>query len=170
MNPVTFVERMYAAGAKGSFDALAYHPYLYAPDNVRFSKSGARELYDGIRQQMVDNGDGGKQIWATEYGESDDGRGRRHTGRTYLRDFLVKWRTLRRRGTGVRLHHPRPQHRQQRFPRQLRRVSHRLDAEARGGRDAESGLGRVGLSRSQATIRAIDFSGIGSQLGRWRAS
>lgn len=93
MNPITFVERMYAAGAKGFFDALAYHPYLYAPDNVRFSKSGARELYDGIRQQMVDNGDSGKQIWATEYGDSTTGVDEQ-TQAERLRDFIVTWRTL----------------------------------------------------------------------------
>ena len=93
MNPVTYVERMYAAGAKGSFDALAYHPYLYAAANVRFSKSGARDLYNGIRQQMIDNGDGGKQIWATEYGDSttevDEA-----TQADRIRDFIVSWRTL----------------------------------------------------------------------------
>ena len=93
MNPVTFVERMYAAGAKGSFDALAYHPYLYANANVRFSKSGARDLYDGIRQRMIDNGDGGKQIWATEYGDSipevDEA-----TQAARIQDFITTWRGL----------------------------------------------------------------------------
>ena len=28
MNAVDFLERMYANGAKGSFDAVAHHPYL----------------------------------------------------------------------------------------------------------------------------------------------
>jgi hypothetical protein len=93
MSPVTFVERMYAAGAKGFFDALAYHPYLYAGPNARFSKSGARDLYDGIRQQMIDNGDGGKQIWATEYGDStpevDEA-----TQAARIQDFITTWRGL----------------------------------------------------------------------------
>jgi polysaccharide biosynthesis protein PslG len=93
MSPVTYVERMYAAGAKGFFDALAYHPYLYSPANVRFSKSGARELYDGIRQQMIDNGDGGKQIWATEYGDATTNLDEA-TQADRLRDLIVTWRTL----------------------------------------------------------------------------
>ena len=42
---------------------------------------------------MVDNGDGGKKIWTTEYGEPtsvvDEG-----TQAAYLTDFLTKWRTL----------------------------------------------------------------------------
>ena len=30
MDPVTFVQTMYANGAKGYFDALSYHPYNYS--------------------------------------------------------------------------------------------------------------------------------------------
>ena len=37
MDPVTFVEQMYAAGAQGSFDALSYHPYQYT---TMFSAGG----------------------------------------------------------------------------------------------------------------------------------
>ena len=37
LDPVTFVEQMYAAGAKGSFDALSFHPYQYT---TKFSEGG----------------------------------------------------------------------------------------------------------------------------------
>jgi len=46
-----------------------------------------------VRKRMVDNGDGGKKIWTTEYGEPasvvDEG-----AQAAYLTDFLTKWRTL----------------------------------------------------------------------------
>lgn len=95
INPVTFLSQMYAAGAAGYFDALAYHPYLYS---VLFS---AGEGHAGVpftqAQQlhavMAANGDGNKKIWATEYGEptsdvSEDVQA------AYIGDFLRTWRTL----------------------------------------------------------------------------
>lgn len=97
MNPVTFVEQMYAAGAAGSFDALGYHPYLFNNDKqVRFSTASAnssRGLYDQLRQQMIANGDGGKQIWATEFGESTS-EVDEATQAERIRDFIVTWRGL----------------------------------------------------------------------------
>jgi polysaccharide biosynthesis protein PslG len=97
MNPVTFVERMYAAGAAGSFDALGYHPYLFTSNKeARFSTAGAnssRGLYDQLRGQMNANGDGGKQIWATEFGEATTDVGEA-TQAERIRDFIVTWRTL----------------------------------------------------------------------------
>ncbi|WP_131815088.1 cellulase family glycosylhydrolase [Mycolicibacterium holsaticum] len=97
MNPVTYVERMYAAGAKGFFDALAFHPYLFT-NNVesRFSTGAAnspRGLYNALRQQMAANGDGGKQIWATEFGEATS-KVSEATQADRIRDFIVSWRTL----------------------------------------------------------------------------
>ena len=81
MSPVTFVERMYAAGAKGFFDALAYHPYLYAPANVRFSKSGAlravrRHPAADDRQRRRRQADLGNRVR-----RRDDECGRSHAGR-----------------------------------------------------------------------------------------
>ena len=51
-----------------------------------------REL-DGIHQAMAANGDGGKKIWATEYGEPNSAVDEA-TQADYIRDFLAKWRTL----------------------------------------------------------------------------
>lgn len=70
MSPVTFVERMYAAGAKGSFDALAFHPYQYT---TKFSDGdgllGSPLLQTlAIRRVMEENLDGDTLLWATEYG------------------------------------------------------------------------------------------------------
>jgi hypothetical protein len=94
INPIKFTEQMYAAGAKGSFDALAFHPYLF---RAKFSDGdfpdSPMNLTKGIRQTMVNNGDGGKKIWATEYGqptsEVDDA-----TQAAFIRDFITTWRGL----------------------------------------------------------------------------
>lgn len=93
MNPVRFIKEMYAAGAAGYFDAIAFHPYLYG---LQFSKGGstvnaplwqAKEIY----KLMVANGDGNKKIWATEYGQpshlvSEDSQA------AFIADFLRSWR------------------------------------------------------------------------------
>jgi hypothetical protein len=95
LNPAEFVKGMYAAGAKNNFDAMAYHPYLYS---MKFSEGrGYPESpltqVTAMHQAMADNGDGGKTIWCTEYGEPtssvDDA-----TQAEYLRDMINTWRTL----------------------------------------------------------------------------
>ncbi len=76
-NDYDFVDRLYAAGAQGSFDAIATHtdtacslvsPYdFYRDPNGRISRYsflGFRE----VRASMERNGDGGKPIWITELG------------------------------------------------------------------------------------------------------
>ena len=95
INPVTFVSQMYAAGAAGYFDAIAYHPYLYS---LAFSAGEGHAgvpitLAEQIYAVMVANGDGNKKIWATEYGEptSDVSEA---TQAAYIGDFLRTWRTL----------------------------------------------------------------------------
>ena len=70
MNPLTFLERMYAAGARGSFDALGWHPYNFG--GIGFHPASAwsqvAETKPSARSIMVANGDGDKQIWGTEFG------------------------------------------------------------------------------------------------------
>lgn len=95
MDPVVFIDQMYAAGAKGSFDALAYHPYQYT---TMFGAGGSLLnspilQVGAIHDKMVANGDGGKKIWATEYGEPTSGVDEA-TQAAYLTDFLTTWRTL----------------------------------------------------------------------------
>ncbi len=71
MNDVDFINGMYYAGAKPYFDVLGSHPYGFASapevqpwdqDILFFRRAEAQ------RQAMVANGDGAKQIWATEFG------------------------------------------------------------------------------------------------------
>jgi hypothetical protein len=77
-NDLDFVNGLYAAGAKGSFDAIGVHtdtacnttdPTAYLRDSSghisRWSFTGYREIH----QAMIDHGDPG-QIWMTELGWS----------------------------------------------------------------------------------------------------
>ncbi|MTD99835.1 family 1 glycosylhydrolase [Paracoccus sp. YIM 132242] len=73
---VDYLQQMYAAGAKGYFDAVGYHPYTFPlmPSN-NAAWNGWQIMEDGIRQTMVNNGDGDKQIWMTEFGAKTTGGG-----------------------------------------------------------------------------------------------
>ncbi len=98
VTPQRFLAEMYAAGAAGFFDALSYHPYHYTlPFSAGAGTTNApldqvRMLYD----LMVANGDGGKQIWATEYGTATTpGWGVTQAEQAaLLRDFLTAWSKL----------------------------------------------------------------------------
>jgi hypothetical protein len=62
---LTFLERMYGAGAKGSFDTLAIHPYSR---NVE----GLMALTESARRVMNRHGDRSR-LWITEFGWSTGG-------------------------------------------------------------------------------------------------
>ena len=72
---VDFLSAVYDAGAKGSFDAVAQHPYTfpYTPDHAY--PGGAWGDLSVLHSIMVAHGDGGKRIWSTEYGAPTDGPG-----------------------------------------------------------------------------------------------
>jgi hypothetical protein len=72
INPVKFLEGMYANGAHGSFDALGFHPYTYPalptgtnPANAWYQMAGTSP---SLRSLMAANGDSSLQIWGTEFG------------------------------------------------------------------------------------------------------
>jgi hypothetical protein len=70
-----FIAELYAAGAKGTFDVMSWHPYSY-PCTPSLSCPKNRPWYrtDAVRQTMVDYGDGDKPIWATEFGSPTNGK------------------------------------------------------------------------------------------------
>jgi polysaccharide biosynthesis protein PslG len=75
-NDVNWLRRAYDAGAKGSFDVLATHPYQgiadlppTAQDDTKWTLRHVAE----VRQLMVDRGDEAKPIWFTEFGWSTHG-------------------------------------------------------------------------------------------------
>ncbi len=72
INPVTFLQAVYADGGRHYFDAVAYHPYSYPALPGTFGPtSGFSQLsatVPSIRSVMVANGDADKQVWLTEVG------------------------------------------------------------------------------------------------------
>lgn len=95
MNPVDYVNAMYAAGAKNFFDALAFHPYH---EGLKFSDGEGVPLapltqIQNIYDLMVANGDAAKKIWITEYGVPTD-HVSEHTQAEYIKDLINTWQTM----------------------------------------------------------------------------
>lgn len=108
LSPVEFLDGMYAAGAKGYFDALAYHPYQETTPFSQSTKDGyALNQALAMVALMASNGDyvtgpGGqplldangapitKRIWATEYGLATS-RVSYEQQAAYIQDFLATW-------------------------------------------------------------------------------
>lgn len=71
VDPVTWMTRAYRAGAKGSFDIVALHPYCMDA-GFRWLAFSPGDPYVAsismVRNVMNDQGDTGLDIWATEYG------------------------------------------------------------------------------------------------------
>lgn len=77
-SPIDFLDGVYKAGGKGSFDAVAHHPYTFpiSPKSTPFH--AWNQMADdkmGMRHLMISNGDAAKKIWITEYGAPTGGPG-----------------------------------------------------------------------------------------------
>lgn len=71
LNELLFLERMYEAGARGSFDVLAVQAYglRSGPDDRRLASGDVNfSRTTVVRELMVRNGDAARPIWATEMG------------------------------------------------------------------------------------------------------
>jgi len=95
IDPVTYLQEMYDAGAQGYFDAVAYHPYLYSKLFSTPSPYASAPInqVEAMHAIMVEYGDGAKQIWATEYGQPSDYVSEQNQA-DYIADFLRTWRNL----------------------------------------------------------------------------
>jgi hypothetical protein len=84
-NPVRFLELEYAAGLRGSFDELGWHPYYYNNNWTAAQMLSLTDPWSGMaqlgsltlsaRSLMIANGDGAKKITATEWGAPTDDAG-----------------------------------------------------------------------------------------------
>jgi hypothetical protein len=77
VSPVDFLSGVYANGGKGSFDAVAHHPYAWPayPGDAK-TWSAWYQMYGttpSLRSVMQANGDSAKKIWATEFGAPTSG-------------------------------------------------------------------------------------------------
>jgi hypothetical protein len=93
VNPVGYLEQMYANGAAGYFDALSFHPYHYT---LPFSQGrpwgnlSPINQMDMMHELMVANGDGDKLIWSTEYGVPTTPQDEQ-TQAAFISDYLNAW-------------------------------------------------------------------------------
>lgn len=74
-----YIEGMYSCGAKDYFDAISIHPYH--PDGLFW------DAVHDTRRVMVENGDGKKGLWITEYGWSNS---KGEDAAKKLRDVLTR--------------------------------------------------------------------------------
>jgi hypothetical protein len=74
---IDFLTGLYADGAQGSFDGIAFHPYTYPLLPTQDVDNGTRNWAQmlQVRALMVRHGDGGKPIWVTEFGAPTNGPG-----------------------------------------------------------------------------------------------
>jgi hypothetical protein len=75
MSPSNFLTNLYYAGARGSFDVLGDHPYTYPYSAAYQNPYDAWGQMGQLHGIMAGHGDGGKQIWITEYGSPTGGPG-----------------------------------------------------------------------------------------------
>lgn len=66
-SPPAFLDKMYAAGVRGNFDAAAAHPYVFPTGRAANPDNGWSDVA-AVHDVMAANGDGGKKIWMTEFG------------------------------------------------------------------------------------------------------
>ncbi len=77
INPVSFLEKMYQAGAAGSMDDVGWHPYNFSQGRsaktiLAYNQSSAwseiSQTSPSVRSLMIAYGDANKKVWATESG------------------------------------------------------------------------------------------------------
>lgn len=90
VHPTTFLKTIYQQGGKGSFDAVAHHPYSFPVNPLYQHRDNAFwGVTPALRDIMVANGDGTKKIWGTEFG-APTGTNSRAVSETTQADHLVE--------------------------------------------------------------------------------
>jgi hypothetical protein len=75
-NDLAYLDGMYQAGAQGSFDGLAIHPYCRPgcpPDSTTDNYNSFTLAVTQMEQRLADNGEPDKPIWITAMGWSSSG-------------------------------------------------------------------------------------------------
>jgi len=79
---VEYLERVYAAGGRNFFNAVAHHPYQYPYTYAQDVHWGGMRIMNRIREVMNANGDQNKLLWITEVGAPTGGSDRAVTEAT----------------------------------------------------------------------------------------
>jgi polysaccharide biosynthesis protein PslG len=92
--PVDWLTGIYANGGRGFFDAVSHHPYCWPEMPGRATAWSAwHQMYGtspSLRSVMVDNGDGAKRIWATEFGAPTNGPSGSHVTEAEQADMIAR--------------------------------------------------------------------------------
>jgi hypothetical protein len=95
MSPVVFLEGIYAAGARGSFDAVGHHPYSYpllpTQPTHDFNNNAFGGVTPRLHEVMQVHGDGTKPIWGTEMGAPTIGARQPASLAAYLTQAYAAW-------------------------------------------------------------------------------
>jgi polysaccharide biosynthesis protein PslG len=101
MNPLRFLQQMYANDARGSFDALGWHPSNYPHDGLGFARWSAwsqlSQTSPSARSIMKAHGDGAKRIWLTEFSYPTGGMSSTVSEAAQARFVLDTYAALKRR-------------------------------------------------------------------------
>jgi polysaccharide biosynthesis protein PslG len=68
IHPLDFLTGIYANGGKSYMDAIGHHPYCFPESPYSTVEWSCFQMTPKIYQIMVNNGDGDKKIWGTEFG------------------------------------------------------------------------------------------------------
>lgn len=93
VSPVRFVQGIYEAGGRASFDAVAVHPYTFPDDPTTRVSSNAFLQTRDIHAVMAMHGDGAKLVWATEVGAPTRGDASvgEQTQARWLQEYFTIW-------------------------------------------------------------------------------
>ncbi len=98
INPINFLEQIYANGGGNSFDALSHHPYAGSAGVKGTHRCNAwYEMFGtspSLLSTLQSRGDGAKKIWGTEFGTDLDWVGGSQTAQAQqMTDAMNLWRT-----------------------------------------------------------------------------
>jgi hypothetical protein len=101
--PETWLQGLYARGAKGFFDAVGHHPAAYPFNPLEPHSWNAYTQTQVLHDVMAAHGDGAKKVWGTEVA-APTGTGDRVLTETqqaqWVRDYYIGWNTVLRSITG----------------------------------------------------------------------
>jgi polysaccharide biosynthesis protein PslG len=104
ISPETWLRDLYALGAKGYFDAVGHHPYMFPTNPLEPHPWNAFTQTIALHDVMVANGDGDKKIWGTEVGAPTGTASVALTEAQqaeWVRDYYLGWDTSYASFTGV---------------------------------------------------------------------
>ena len=102
-SPLTWLRGIYARNARGWFDAVGHHPYMFPVNPLEAHPWNAFTQTQFLYDVMVANGDGNKKVWGTEMGAptgTDPEALSEAQQAQWVHDYYLGWNTTFRAFTG----------------------------------------------------------------------